>query len=92
MVRFILEGGVDILQWAMIALIYGRSHGFGAKPIDKFSNILAIILLVALLIAPIHTIYRAYNLYRHSQVQTDNMPDPEKKAHEEKLEQMRTLF
>ena len=52
--RFVLEGTIDILLWALIALNYVHSTGsFGQLWADKFSNLLACVLLIAMIVAPL---------------------------------------
>ena len=58
-VRLVLESGINILLWVLIALIHASKHGFGLKHSDRFSNTLAIIMLIALMISPAHMIIRA---------------------------------
>lgn len=52
-IRFILEGTIDILFWALIALNYVKITGvFGKLSADKFSNMIACVFLTALVAAP----------------------------------------
>ena len=62
-IRFVLEGAMDVLFWALIAILHVRdTYSLGTKFSDKFSNILAIAFLLLIIYAPIHTIFRATQL------------------------------
>jgi hypothetical protein len=56
---FILEGNLDISFWGFIAILYVKDNGLGQTFSDRFSNLLAFVMLVTLAIAPIALIYRA---------------------------------
>jgi hypothetical protein len=59
-IRFVLEGAMDVLFWALIAILHVRdTYSLGIKFSDKFSNILAIAFLLLIIYAPMHTIFRA---------------------------------
>jgi hypothetical protein len=59
-IRFVLEGNIDILFWAMIALLHVReTRSTGEKFQDRLSNMLAIAMLIVLIYAPVHAIFRA---------------------------------
>jgi hypothetical protein len=62
---FILEGNLDISFWGFIAILYVKDHGLGQTFSDRFSNLLAIAMLVPLVIAPIALIYRAMKYMKH---------------------------
>lgn len=83
-IRFILEGGLDILSWSLIALINAKKNTFGKKRQDAFSNVFAACMLVALLYAIVHTLIRAKQLQKHLQIDADKLENDAKKKHEEK--------
>ena len=62
-IRFVLEGTMDVLFWALIAILHVRdTRSLGPKFSDKMSNLLAIAFLLLIIYAPIHTIFRATQL------------------------------
>ena len=62
-IRFVLEGTMDVLFWALISILHVRdTRSLGPKFSDKFSNLLAIAFLLLIIYAPIHTIFRATQL------------------------------
>ena len=59
-IRFVLEGTMDVLFWALIAILNVRdTRSLGPKFSDKLSNIFAIAFLLLIIYAPMHTILRA---------------------------------
>lgn len=92
-IRFILEGGMDILIWSLISILnIKRTKTFGPKWQDGFSNILAVAMLAALLYAFAHFYIRARQLQAHSKIDTDKLQNDEKKKHEEKSNLLDDLF
>jgi len=64
-IRFVLEGTMDVLFWALIAILYViDTRSLGPKFSDKFSNIVAVAFLLMIIYAPIHAIFRATQLNR----------------------------
>ena len=64
-IRFVLEGAMDVLFWALIAILHVRdTRSLGPKFSDKLSNIVAFAFLLMIIYAPIHAIYRAIQLNR----------------------------
>ena len=64
-IRFVLEGTIDILFWALICILNVKEmHSLGLKFQDKFANFVAFWMLVPIIYAPIHLVYRAIQLQR----------------------------
>ena len=62
-IRFALEGNIDILFWALITLINVKKSGsLGKKFSDGLSNILSCLMLVFSIYAPFHAAYRAWQI------------------------------
>jgi len=82
-IRFLLEGNIDILFWALITIInVKRSGSLGKKFSDGLSNLLAFVMLVVLIYAPFHAAYRAWQI---SKMRTNEKHPSE--ANPEKVEQ-----
>ena len=63
--RFILEGNLEISFWSFICALYVKKNGIGIHHwSDVFSNILAFIMLLLVPAAPIITLYRANQFFK----------------------------
>ena len=59
-IRFILEGNIDILFCALISILHVKdTHSLGPKFQDQFSNVFAVLMLSVLAYAPVHALYKA---------------------------------
>jgi len=57
--RFVLEGNLDILIWAIISTAYVRqTSSIGQTFSDGLSNVFGWCMLIVLVYAPFHTLYR----------------------------------
>jgi hypothetical protein len=64
-IRFVLEGTMDILFWALISILYVKdTRSLGLKASDRFSNVFAFSMLLVIMYAPVHAIYRVVQLHR----------------------------
>jgi hypothetical protein len=64
-IRFVLEGTMDVLFWALISIFNAKNmRSLGVKFQDKCANIVAIAFLLLISYAPIHAIYRAIQFNR----------------------------
>lgn len=64
-IRFVLEGTMDILFWALISILNAKNtHSLGVKFQDKCANIVSIAFLLLISYAPIHAIYRVIQFNR----------------------------
>jgi hypothetical protein len=64
-IRFVLEGTMDVLFWALISILHVRdTRTLGPKFSDKLSNLFAFAFLMLIIYAPMHAILRATQLNR----------------------------
>jgi hypothetical protein len=64
-IRFVLEGTMDILFWALICILNVKEkHSLGPKFQDKFANFVAFAMFAPIIYAPIHFVWRAIQLQR----------------------------
>lgn len=91
--RFVLEGNIDILIWSLISAInINRQRSLGEHPQDVFSNLVAFVMLVVLLCAPVYTLRLAYKGHR---LITLYGPEPSEQAIRDKeleLERIKSVF
>ena len=74
-IRFVLESTMDVLFWALIAILYVKeTRSLGPKFSDKLSNLFAIAFLLLITYAPIHVIYRATQLNRLMKKKKQGVP------------------
>ena len=74
-IRFLLEGTMDFLFWALISILHVKdTRSLGPKFSDKLSNLLAIAFLLLIFYAPMHFIYRATQLNRLTKKKKQGLP------------------
>ena len=74
-ITFILEGKIDISLYSFICAIYVSKEGMGTTRGDVFSNVLAFIMLLPLVYAPFHMLWRAC-LYRNKMNKISPLNEP----------------
>ena len=75
LIRFVLEGTMDVLFWALISILHVRdTRSLGPKFSDKLSNLVAIAFLLLIIYAPTHAIYRATQFNRRTKKKKQGLP------------------
>jgi hypothetical protein len=74
-IRFVQEGAMDVLFWALIAILHVRdTRSLGPKFSDKLSNLFAIAFLLLIIYSPTHFIYRVTQLNRLTKNRKQGVP------------------
>jgi hypothetical protein len=91
--RFILEANVEILSWSLISTVYVyHQHNLGEKKQDRWTFFFGWLMLLALLAAPIYTVYLALRFAHQRRIRATLTTDEQKEEYSRQAERIIELF